>query len=193
MLAGQVGPFIVFSRIGSQFAGCGRLLWWLNCSEKVWRRGTSWCWFRRWSQSPAMLSSWGGHTAQTAAHLLLLLLAGARVALVAVAGVAVPAAGPGPLLPRPLPRPPAPPAFAAVAAPAPAPQLQGGGAVARLGRGRHALNVHALHLHLLLVFHPPVLEPDLYLALRQAQHGRHLDTSGECIVSITVLFTVFIL
>ena len=44
-----------------------------------------------------------------------------------------------------------------------------------LGRGRDTLNVHTLHLHFLLVFHPSVLEPDLDLPLRQAEHGRHLN------------------
>ena len=47
--------------------------------------------------------------------------------------------------------------------------------MAGLRWGRDALNVHPLHLHLLLVFHPPILEPDLDLPLCQAQHGRHLN------------------
>ena len=44
-----------------------------------------------------------------------------------------------------------------------------------LGWGSYTLNVHPLHLHLLLVFHPPVLKPDLDLPLRQAEHGSHLN------------------
>ena len=64
------------------------------------------------------------------------------------------------------------------------PASQGGGAVAGLGRGRHALYVHPLHLHLLLVLHPPVLEPDLDLSLRQVQHPRHLDPPGSYGVSL---------
>ena len=42
-----------------------------------------------------------------------------------------------------------------------------------IGQGRvhlmHGHGVHAGHLVLLLPLHPPVLEPDLNLALRQAQ------------------------
>ena len=66
-------------------------------------------------------------------------------------------------------------ALQAVTAP-PRPHLYGGGAVPGLGRGRHALQLHSLQLHLLLVFHPPVLEPDLDLSLRQTQHARHLNS-----------------
>ena len=64
------------------------------------------------------------------------------------------------------------------------PALQGGGAVPGLGRGRHALYVHPLHLHLLLVLHPPVLKPDLDLSLRQVQHPRHLNPPGSHRVSL---------
>ena len=61
--------------------------------------------------------------------------------------------------------------------------LEGRGAVPGLGWGRHALYINTLHLHLLLVFHPPVLEPDLDLALREAQHARHLNSSERKMLS----------
>ena len=61
-----------------------------------------------------------------------------------------------------------------------------------LGRGRDALNIHPLHLHLLLVFHPPVLEPDLDLSLRQTQHSGHLNTPAkkifmwQCVILVSL-------
>ena len=58
---------------------------------------------------------------------------------------------------------------------APGTHLEGRGAVAGLVRRGHGLDINPLHLHLLLVFHPPVLEPDLDLPLRQAEHGSHLN------------------
>ena len=39
----------------------------------------------------------------------------------------------------------------------------------------HRHRVHARHLVLLLPLHPPVLEPDLDLPLRQAERVRNLD------------------
>ena len=39
----------------------------------------------------------------------------------------------------------------------------------------HRHRVHARHLVLLLPLHPSVLEPDLYLPLRQAERVRYLD------------------
>ena len=62
--------------------------------------------------------------------------------------------------------------------------------MAGMGRGRDALYVHPLHLHLLLVFHPPVLEPDLDLSLRQAQHGRHLNPSEQRTGQLHVRFSI---
>ena len=58
-----------------------------------------------------------------------------------------------------------------------------------LGRGRDALNIHPLHLHLLLVFHPPVLEPDLDLALGEAQRVGDLDPAAprEIVVEVELL------
>ena len=53
------------------------------------------------------------------------------------------------------------------------------GAVSGLGRRRNTLHINTLHLHLLLVLHPPVLEPDLDLSLCQVQHRRHLNASRE--------------
>ena len=41
----------------------------------------------------------------------------------------------------------------------------------------HGHGVHRGHLVLLLPLHPPVLEPDLDLTLRQAQRVRDLDSS----------------
>ena len=37
--------------------------------------------------------------------------------------------------------------------------------------------VGGLPLRVLLALHPPVLEPDLDLPLREAQHARHLNSS----------------
>ena len=93
---------------------------------------------------------------------------GGPLLLVVVAGVVVARPPGAPWLP-------APPTLQAVTPPCPA--LQGGGAVAGLGRRGHALYVDPLHLHLLLVLHPPVLEPDLDLSLRQVEHARHLNSS----------------
>ena len=53
------------------------------------------------------------------------------------------------------------------------------GAVSGLGRRRNTLHINTLHLHLLLVLHPPVLEPDLDLSLCQVQHRRHLNASKQ--------------
>ena len=90
---------------------------------------------------------------------------------VAVAGVVM--AGPAEVR-----RPPGPSSSAALqAVAAPGTNLEGRGAVAGLGWRGHGLDINPLHLHLLLVFHPPVLEPDLDLPLRQAQHARHLNSS----------------
>ena len=43
----------------------------------------------------------------------------------------------------------------------------------------HRHRVHARHLVLLLPLHPPVLEPDLDLPLRQAERVRNLDPEHE--------------
>ena len=43
----------------------------------------------------------------------------------------------------------------------------------------HRHRVHARHLVLLLPLHPPVLEPDLDLTLRQAERVRNLDPEHE--------------
>ena len=43
----------------------------------------------------------------------------------------------------------------------------------------HGHRVHARHLVLLLPLHPPVLEPDLDLPLRQAERVRDLDPEDE--------------
>ena len=43
----------------------------------------------------------------------------------------------------------------------------------------HRHRVHARHLVLLLPLHPPVLEPDLDLTLRQAERVRDLDPEHE--------------
>ena len=51
----------------------------------------------------------------------------------------------------------------------------------------HRHRVHARHLVLLLPLHPSVLEPDLYLPLRQAESVRYLDPDQ---VDFT-LFNVF--
>ena len=51
----------------------------------------------------------------------------------------------------------------------------------------HRHRVHARHLVLLLPLHPSVLEPDLYLPLRQAERVRYLDPDQ---VDFT-LFNVF--
>ena len=44
----------------------------------------------------------------------------------------------------------------------------------------HGHGVHAGHLVLLLPLHPPVLEPDLDLSLRQTQRVRDLDPPSSC-------------
>ena len=60
-----------------------------------------------------------------------------------------------------------------------------------IGKGRvhlvHRHRVHARHLVLLLPLHPSVLEPDLYLPLRQAERVCYLDPDQ---VDFT-LFNVF--
>ena len=52
----------------------------------------------------------------------------------------------------------------------------------------HRHGIHGGHFVLLLPLHPPVLEPDLDLALRQAQRMRYLDASASCQVAIKVEF-----
>ena len=53
----------------------------------------------------------------------------------------------------------------------------------------HGHGVHRGHLVLLLPLHPPVLEPDLDLPLRQAQRVRDLDPSppGQVAVEVELL------
>jgi len=61
-----------------------------------------------------------------------------------------------------------------------------------VGHGRHGHvvvvgdNVHALHLVLLLPLHPPVLEPDFDLALRQTQSVCNFNTPTTGKISIEV-------
>jgi len=50
----------------------------------------------------------------------------------------------------------------------------------------HRHRVHARHLVLLLPLHPSVLEPDLYLPLRQAESVRYLDPASACEISVKV-------
>ena len=54
----------------------------------------------------------------------------------------------------------------------------------------HGHGVHRGHLVLLLPLHPPVLEPDLDLPLRQAQRVRDLDPPppGQVAVEVELLF-----
>ena len=55
----------------------------------------------------------------------------------------------------------------------------------------HRHRVHARHLVLLLPLHPPVLEPDLYLPLRQAERVCYLDPDQ---VDFTLLiFRIFMI
>ena len=57
----------------------------------------------------------------------------------------------------------------------------------------HGHGVHARHLVLLLPLHPPVLEPDLDLTLRQAERVRNLDPEGELHFLQLLLFDPFLL
>ena len=65
-----------------------------------------------------------------------------------------------------------------------------------VGEGRvhlvHRHRVHARHLVLLLPLHPPVLEPDLDLPLRQAQRVRDLYSSSPRQISEVEFFISFL-